>query len=199
MQYVSGVNLFIFWGASILWDILANIITIIIIIVMLALSQRSEWKTFSDLSVLFVILLFYNIAMIPLICLVSLIFSKPTLGKTLLIIFNLVAGECRIDFSTVTYIVVKLITGHFFFSHFSTLVPFAYMAYWTLKINSIVAELGKNYGSTLGKSHTTLDVTGDFMIFPLWPYPLCTMIDALYTLKLRSINEPAFCKLYYRI
>lgn len=92
MQYASGVNMYIFWGVSILWDILSNVVTIIIIIFMLALSQQSEWKSFSDLAIVFLILFLYNFAMIPIMCVFSLFFTKPSLGKTFVIVFNLVGG-----------------------------------------------------------------------------------------------------------
>lgn len=84
MQYVSGANLSVFWISSILWDILTSMITIALIIIMLALSQRNYWSNASTLAIVFLILVLFNYAMIPIICLASLIFSKPTTGVNVL-------------------------------------------------------------------------------------------------------------------
>lgn len=93
MQYASGVNLPIFWAASIVWDLLTNCITSAIIIFLLILGQHDQWKSISELSIVFLILLMYNFAMMPVICLLSLLFSKPSLGMNVISISNFVISK----------------------------------------------------------------------------------------------------------
>lgn len=92
MQYASGVNVFVFWAASIAWDLLTNTITVLIIIFMLILGQRDQWNSPKDLAIVFLILELYNFAMMPLICIFSLIFTKPTTGMNVVSIFSLIIG-----------------------------------------------------------------------------------------------------------
>lgn len=93
LQYASGINLPIFWAASIIWDLLTNCITIFIIVFLLLLGQHDQWKSISELSLVFLILLLYNFAMMPVICLLSLLFSKPSLGMNVISIANFVVSK----------------------------------------------------------------------------------------------------------
>lgn len=96
LQYVSGVNLPIFWTISILWDLFTNCITIAIIITMVVLntsdgSQASEWK--NACGIIFLVIFMYNFAMMPMICLFSLAFHNPALGMCVVSIINIVFGN----------------------------------------------------------------------------------------------------------
>lgn len=93
MQYASGVNVPIFWAASILWDLFTNSITILVIIIMLAIGQHDGWKSPGDLSVVFLLLFLYNFAMMPVICIFSLMFSKPTTGTNVVTIVSIIFGK----------------------------------------------------------------------------------------------------------
>lgn len=94
LQYASGVSLPIFWAASIIWDLLTNCVTIIIILFILVLGQHDQWKSISELSLVFLILLMYNFAMMPVICLLSLLFTKPSFGMNVISISNFVISKC---------------------------------------------------------------------------------------------------------
>lgn len=93
MQYASGANLFLFWGVSILWDLLTCLITNIIIVTLLAFGQHKNFSSASELAIVFSALSAYNIGMAPIICILSLIFSKPTTGMNIISILNMVIGE----------------------------------------------------------------------------------------------------------
>lgn len=95
MQYANDVNLPIFWGASILWDILTNCITILIIIFMLAIGVQDQWKSAEELFSVLVILVLYNFAMMPIIGILSLFFTKPIFALIVISAFNLLIGELR--------------------------------------------------------------------------------------------------------
>lgn len=83
------MNLFVFWATSILWDLITNLITMILIIVLLIIGKHEHWKSFDELATVFLILLVYNIAMMPIICLWSLVFRKPSLGTCQILILTL--------------------------------------------------------------------------------------------------------------
>lgn len=91
MQFLSGVNLLIFWIASILWDFLLNIVTIIIIVLLVAFSSIENYNPVH----VFLILFLYNFAMIPVICILSLLFASQQ-KKTFLIFLNFIGGAYRI-------------------------------------------------------------------------------------------------------
>lgn len=90
LQYASGANVLILWAMSILWDLLTNCITIILIIILVASKNDDDWK--HQLGTIFLLMFVYNLAMIPLICLLSLIFSKPSLGMVVVTFLNFVFG-----------------------------------------------------------------------------------------------------------
>lgn len=92
MQYVSGVNVPIFWIVSIVWDILTSLITSFIIVLMLALGNHQNWNSFSDLALAFSIFLAYNFAMMPIICVFSLFFTKPSTGMIVIFTLNVAFG-----------------------------------------------------------------------------------------------------------
>lgn len=93
MQYASGAYMSIFWGASIIWDLFTNSITIFIVIIMLAFGQNEHWCKPGELAIVFLILFLYNFAMMPVICLLSLIFSKPTTGMNVVSIANTILSK----------------------------------------------------------------------------------------------------------
>lgn len=93
MQYVSGIRMPIFWGVSILWDMITTTIVIFIIMTMLLLGQQSYFKTPVELLSIFLIFFMYNFAMTPIICVWSLIFTKPSFGRAFVTIFNVIIGR----------------------------------------------------------------------------------------------------------
>ncbi|XP_037034194.1 ATP-binding cassette sub-family A member 3-like isoform X1 [Bradysia coprophila] len=90
LQYASGINLSIFWIASILWDVLTHMVTVVLIVVMTAFSRQPFWAEANTLAVIGLLFTMYNFAMIPVICLTSLIFSKPTTGMNVIYFGSLV-------------------------------------------------------------------------------------------------------------
>lgn len=111
MQYASGAYMFVFWGASILWDLLMSIITICVILIMLIIGQHPYWRSPSELAIVFLILFMYKFAMIPIICLLSLVFSKPTTGMNVISFANIILSkfkELSIDLLKLRYFSLKL-------------------------------------------------------------------------------------------
>lgn len=92
LQFVSGVDVFIFWGVHYLWDLLSFIVIALFALFTLMLFQEEGFKTFSDLGRVFYILLLYGLSVIPLAYLVSYLFSVPTNGYSFMATFNIFTG-----------------------------------------------------------------------------------------------------------
>lgn len=80
----------LFWAASILWDVLTNMVTVVLIVIMLAVGQREFYSNASTLGVIALLLIMFNVAMMPVICLASLIFKKPTTGVNVMFFASLI-------------------------------------------------------------------------------------------------------------
>lgn len=160
MQYVSGVRMPIFWGVSIIWDMITTTIVVFVIIAMLLLGHQSVFKTPVELLSIFLIFFMYNFAMTPVICVWSLIFTKPSFGRAFVTIFNVIIGE--FFFFCPKYNSLNL-------THFiSTPVPALYL------INVLI----RVWASDLDSQHY------DTAHFFLWPYPLVTLFDCIYRLEM---------------
>lgn len=92
MQYVSGIRMPIFWGVSILWDMMTTSIIILIIIPMLLFSPHHHFKTAIELFGVCLIFFMYMFAMTPIVCIWSLVFTKPSFGRAFVSIFNIIVG-----------------------------------------------------------------------------------------------------------
>lgn len=93
LQYVSGINLSLFWIASILWDVLTNMVTVVLIVAMIAISRQNFWSDANTLGVITVLFIMYNVAMMPVICLASLIFTKPTTGLNVIYFAGMIISK----------------------------------------------------------------------------------------------------------
>lgn len=56
--------------------------------------QHDQWNSPKELSIVFLILFLYNLSMMPIICILSLIFSKPSTGMNVLSILNMIISKC---------------------------------------------------------------------------------------------------------
>lgn len=91
-KYISGVRMPIFWGVSILWDMLTTTIIVLIIFSMLLLSPHHHFQTPTEWFAVFLIFFMYTFAMTPIVCIWSLIFTKPSFGRAFVSIFNVIVG-----------------------------------------------------------------------------------------------------------
>ncbi|CAG7726830.1 unnamed protein product, partial [Allacma fusca] len=92
LQFVTGVNFVVFWIANFIIDAANFIVPVILLPVVLIFFQI---ETFDDLTVLgnlFLLLLFYGWAIIPLMYLFSFRFTIPSTGFTRMIMFNVISG-----------------------------------------------------------------------------------------------------------
>lgn len=78
---------------SILWDVFTNFVTVGLIVCMLAFSRQAFWTDAKTLGVVGLIITVYNFAMMPVIGLLSLIFTKPTTGVNVTYFSSLLIGK----------------------------------------------------------------------------------------------------------
>lgn len=104
----------------------------------------------------------YNFAMTPIICVWSLIFTKPSFGRAFVTIFNVIIGE--LFPSSFFFLLPLCSTVSSRFSFFS--VPALYL------INFLIRVWLQDDTRSYDPQH-----------FFLWPYPLMTMFDAIFRLE----------------
>lgn len=157
----------VFWTVSILWDWITSAIIVALIILTLAFGQQKQIHSFDELAAVALILLIYNFAMIPVVCIWSLIFTKPSLGRTVVSIFNVIIGKPYTHTHTNSFI--HRIDERIWFC----LAPSLYLAY-------LIVVLFLSAGSFL----RSMSMAPDLRSFFLWPYPPLCMFDALITYQL---------------
>ncbi|XP_058465469.1 phospholipid-transporting ATPase ABCA3-like [Malaya genurostris] len=93
LQYVSGTNILLFWGVAFVWDLAMFIVTSLIYIGTLAAFQEEGWSSFSDLGNVFLLLIFFGIAFLPMTYLISFLFKTPATGFVILMLINIASGS----------------------------------------------------------------------------------------------------------
>ncbi|XP_053685902.1 phospholipid-transporting ATPase ABCA3-like [Sabethes cyaneus] len=92
LQFVSGVNVLVFWATSFLWDFATYIITVLFYIATLAVFQENGWSSFEELGRVFLILMVFGFAFLPLTYLLSLCFDVPSGGFVKVMLLNIFTG-----------------------------------------------------------------------------------------------------------
>ncbi|XP_050094334.1 phospholipid-transporting ATPase ABCA1-like isoform X1 [Anopheles aquasalis] len=92
LQFVSGVNVALFWTISFLWDYLVFIVASLCYIVTLAIIQQDGWSTFDQLGRVFLVLLFYAFASLPVTYLFAYLFNVPATGFVKMMLLNVLSG-----------------------------------------------------------------------------------------------------------
>uniref|UniRef100_A0A8C2JXZ1 ATP-binding cassette, sub-family A (ABC1), member 3b n=1 Tax=Cyprinus carpio TaxID=7962 RepID=A0A8C2JXZ1_CYPCA len=97
VQQVSGVYLSNFWFSALLWDLINFLLPCLLMLVMKAFVAENH------LVDVLLLLLLYGWAVIPLMYLLSFMFSSPATAYTRLTIFNILSG-------TATFLAVTIMT-----------------------------------------------------------------------------------------
>uniref|UniRef100_A0A182J4R4 ABC transporter domain-containing protein n=1 Tax=Anopheles atroparvus TaxID=41427 RepID=A0A182J4R4_ANOAO len=92
LQFVSGVNVALFWSISFLWDYLVFVVASLFYIVTLAIIQQDGWSTFDQLGRAFLVLLFYAFASLPVTYLFAYMFHVPATGFVKMMLLNVLSG-----------------------------------------------------------------------------------------------------------
>ncbi|XP_002739960.1 phospholipid-transporting ATPase ABCA3-like [Saccoglossus kowalevskii] len=92
IQFVSGVSLFNFWLSTFAWDIINFLICIIIICIMFLIGDIDAYSGGGRLGYIFLLMVLYGWAIIPLMYLFAFLFSVPSTGFVRMTIFNIITG-----------------------------------------------------------------------------------------------------------
>ncbi|XP_063839916.1 phospholipid-transporting ATPase ABCA3-like isoform X2 [Scylla paramamosain] len=96
LQFVSGVNFVTYWLASAIWDYLLFIIPCCLCLLCLALFGMKGLSEGEQLGRIFLVMLMYCWASLPLMYLCSFFFSIPSGGFTKMIMVNIITGMATI-------------------------------------------------------------------------------------------------------
>ncbi|XP_071145778.1 phospholipid-transporting ATPase ABCA1-like isoform X2 [Mytilus edulis] len=92
LQFVSGVNPFIYWLANFLWDMVNYMIPSILCIIIFLCFQTKSYVGPGNLEVLIVLLILYGFAMTPLMYPFTRFFSVPSTAMVVLTSVNIFLG-----------------------------------------------------------------------------------------------------------
>ena len=96
VQFVSGVSPVSYWLSAYAWDMINYVVPCLMILILFAAFDIPAYTGGHNLALVFMSLMFYGWAIIPLMYLVSFLFSKPASAFILLTLFNIVTGEVAI-------------------------------------------------------------------------------------------------------
>ncbi|XP_061399278.1 phospholipid-transporting ATPase ABCA3-like [Musca vetustissima] len=92
LQFVGGVNVWVFWISQFLWDIMTFTLTALIVVFTIACFQEDGFSTFSDLARYFLVILIFGFSVLPFTYLMSLFFAEPSSGFGKISIINIFCG-----------------------------------------------------------------------------------------------------------
>ncbi|KAK9875049.1 hypothetical protein WA026_005851 [Henosepilachna vigintioctopunctata] len=92
LQFVSGINVFIFWSISLLVDLVTSLIPIILIIVSILILKPKGLSTSSEISVIGVLCSCLSIAALPMMYIFSFLFDKPSTGYFTVVFIGFILG-----------------------------------------------------------------------------------------------------------
>ncbi|XP_058456304.1 phospholipid-transporting ATPase ABCA3-like [Malaya genurostris] len=92
LQFVSGVNVVIFWCVSFIWDYFTFAITSLVYLGTLAIFQEEGWTTVEELGRVFLILGAFGLAFLPTTYIFSFWFEIPSTGFVKMMMLNIFTG-----------------------------------------------------------------------------------------------------------
>lgn len=126
MQFVSGLNIWVFWITSFIYDVLTFFITILITLLTVFAYQEEGWKTVGDIGRMFILLVCFVYAVLPFVYLFSMIFNIASSGfiKTVMVgifigvacfylVFSLETPELQLKSLASSLTMLFLVSPHF--------------------------------------------------------------------------------------
>ncbi|XP_071052864.1 phospholipid-transporting ATPase ABCA3-like [Onthophagus taurus] len=92
LQFVCGTSIIIYWATAYVWDLLTFLFACICLIGVLAYLQEPGYATFKELGRLFLLLICFGLAVLPLTYLLSLLFNTSSVGYSYAVFLYLLTG-----------------------------------------------------------------------------------------------------------
>lgn len=93
LQFVSGAKVITYWITAFIWDYITYLITILALIAIFAAFQENGWSTALELSRIFLILVAFGFAVLPVTYIASQFFVIPASGFTGMTMFYVFTGN----------------------------------------------------------------------------------------------------------
>jgi ATP-binding cassette subfamily A (ABC1) protein 3 len=100
LQFVSGVNVLLYWFTAFLWDFFIFAIIALLITITIGSFQEEGYSTVEQLGTVYCVLIMFGFAVLPAVYVASFVFDAPASGFTKLIIVFMLPGVAMF---TVTY------------------------------------------------------------------------------------------------
>lgn len=92
LQFVSGINAFMYWSTAFLWDILTFLLIALVMTTTIGVFQEDGYRTFEQLSLVYLLFVSFGVAILPCVYLSSLLLNAPASGFTKLTIIFILPG-----------------------------------------------------------------------------------------------------------
>lgn len=103
MQMVSGLNICTFWLVSFLFDFVTYMLTVFIVIITLTILGEKGWSSASDVSSVTTVLITFGLSFLPMMYVLSFVFSTPTAGSIWMIVISILMGKREFLFTNEFY------------------------------------------------------------------------------------------------
>lgn len=93
LQIVSGIDIFVFWSASFLWDMIVFLVFVALYFIGIVASKVEFWSEGATLVNLFILLIIFGFSVLPVVYVASFLFRVPSTGITGLLFTFMFAGK----------------------------------------------------------------------------------------------------------
>lgn len=92
LQFVSGINVVMYWITAFLWDYLIFVLIAFLVTLTIGLFQEDGYSTFEQLGRIYFVLIMFGFAVLPFIYIAAFFFNAPASGFTKMSIIFIFMG-----------------------------------------------------------------------------------------------------------
>lgn len=92
LQFVSGINIVMYWVTAFLWDYFLFILIALLMTLTIAIFQEDGYATFEQLGRIYFVLIMFGFAVLPFIYIAAFFFNAPASGFTKMSIIFIFLG-----------------------------------------------------------------------------------------------------------
>ena len=92
LQFVSGINVVMYWLTAFLWDYLTFIVIALLMTVTIGVFQEDGFSTFQELGRIYFVFIMFGFAVLPFVYIAAFFFNAPASGFTKMSIIFIFLG-----------------------------------------------------------------------------------------------------------
>uniref|UniRef100_UPI00358EF626 phospholipid-transporting ATPase ABCA3-like isoform X2 n=1 Tax=Myxine glutinosa TaxID=7769 RepID=UPI00358EF626 len=139
LQFVSGASPLAYWLSALLCDFLTFLLTSCLILILFVAFQMEGYTHGTNMAVLFFILVLYGWSIIPLMYLLSNIFTEPSMAFVGLSIINILTG-------TATFLIVFILSSvDLDLKHTASILDWIFLLLPNYSVGQAVNNIYQNY------------------------------------------------------